>query len=127
MALTLVTGPANAAKAGEVLGGLRGRVDEEPILVVPAFGDVEHAQRELAERGVVFGVRVLRFERLYRVIAERAGYTEPVASELQRELLVEAAIRDAPLTVLAESSARPGFARAAARLVAELGRARVDP
>ena len=35
--LALVTGPANAAKAGEVLGGLRARLDEEPILVVPAF------------------------------------------------------------------------------------------
>ena len=30
--LTLVTGPANAAKAGEVLGGLRARLDDEPIL-----------------------------------------------------------------------------------------------
>ena len=37
MPLKLVTGPANAAKAGEVLGALRARVDEEPLLVVPAF------------------------------------------------------------------------------------------
>ena len=71
--LALVTGPANAAKAGEVLGGLRARVDEEPILVVPAFQDVEHAQRELAERGAVFGVSVLRFDWLFREIARRAG------------------------------------------------------
>ena len=43
MPLTLVTGPANAAKAGEVLGGLRARVDEEPILVVPdALREDEH-------------------------------------------------------------------------------------
>ena len=42
-----------------MLGGLRARVDEEPILVVPAFQDVEHAQRELAEAGAVFGVSVL--------------------------------------------------------------------
>ena len=48
MSLTLVTGPANSAKAGEVLGGLRDRLVEEPILVVPAFQDIEHAQRELA-------------------------------------------------------------------------------
>src|SRR5690349_1299270 len=33
--LTLVTGPANAAKAGSVLGGFRSRLDEEPLLVVP--------------------------------------------------------------------------------------------
>ena len=63
--LRLVTGPANAAKAGEVLGGLRARLDDEPILVVPTFGDVEHAQRELADRGAVFGARVMRFDWLF--------------------------------------------------------------
>ena len=68
MPLKLVTGPANAAKAGEVLGGLRARLDDEPILVVPTFADVEHAQREMADRGAVFGARVMRFEWLFREI-----------------------------------------------------------
>jgi ATP-dependent helicase/nuclease subunit B len=125
--LTLATGPANSAKAGEVLGGLRERLDEDPILVVPAFGDVEHAQRELAERGAVFGARVLRFRRLFSTIAQRAAYGEQVASRLQRELIVEQAVRDARLEVLAESAAQPGFARAAARFVAELERSMVEP
>ena len=127
MPLTLVTGPANSAKAGEVLGGLRARLDDEPILVVPAFGDVEHAQRELAAHGAVFGARVLRFDWLFRAIAERAGYGEPIASTLQRELVVLEAVRGARLELLADSAARPGFARAAARLVAELERAMIDP
>jgi ATP-dependent helicase/DNAse subunit B len=125
--LTLVTGPANAAKAGEVLGGLRARLDDEPILLVPTFGDVEHAQRELAERGAVFGARVLRFEWLFREIAARAGYGERVASPLQCELIVEDAVERARLVVLARSAERPGFVRAAARFVAELGRSMVDP
>ena len=60
-----------------MLGGLRARLDDEPILVVPTFGDVEHAQRELADRGAVFGARVLRFEWLFEEIAARAGYGEP--------------------------------------------------
>ena len=127
MPLTLVTGPANAAKAGEVLGGLRARLDEDPILVVPSFQDVEHAQRELAERGAVFGALVLRFEWLYREIARRVGVGERVASEVQRQLLLEATVAKADLSVLSESAAQPGFVRAAARFVAELGRARVDP
>ena len=127
MPLTLVTGPANAAKAGEVLGGLRARLGEEPVLVVPAFSDVEHAQRELAERSAVFGASVLRFDRLFREVARRAGHSEPVASDVQRELVVEQAVRRARLELLAESAAQPGFVRAAARFVAELGRSRVGP
>ncbi len=155
MPLNLVTGPANAAKAGEVLGGLRARLDQDPpgasarlgrvrsdppgasarlgrvrsdpILVVPAFQDVEHAQRELAERGAVFGARVLRFEWLFAEIAERVGHSERVASDVQRELIVEEAVRRARLELLADSAAQPGFVRAAAGFVAELGRAMVDP
>ncbi|HEX3278476.1 MAG TPA: PD-(D/E)XK nuclease family protein [Thermoleophilaceae bacterium] len=127
MPLALVTGPANAAKAGEVLGGLRARVDEEPILVVPALPDVEHEQRELAERGAVFGVSVLRFDWLFREIARRSGESRPVASEVQRELLVEDAVGRARLELLAESAAQPGFVHAAARFVAELGRSMVEP
>ncbi len=125
--LTLVTGPANAAKAGEVLGGLRGRLGDEPILVVPSLRDVEHAQRDLADRGAVFGVSVLRFDWLFEEIARRAGHVERVASDVQRELILEEAVRRARLELLAESAAQPGFVRAAARFVAELGRATVDP
>ena len=141
MPLTLVTGPANAAKAGEVLGGLRTRLDHEPlgasarlgrarsdpILVVPSLQDVEHAQRELAERGAVFGASVMRFEWLFAEIARRAGHSERVASEVQRELILEEAVRRARLEQLAESAAQPGFVRAASRFVAELGRSRVEP
>jgi ATP-dependent helicase/DNAse subunit B len=110
-----------------VLGGLRARLDDEPILVVPTLGDVEHAQRELADRGAVFGARVLRFKWLFEEIAARVGYLQPVASDFQRELIVEEAVRRANLSVLAESASQPGFTRAAARFVTELGRARVDP
>jgi len=122
--LKLVTGPANAAKAGEVLGGLRKRLDEDPVLVVPTFADVEHAQRELAERGAIFGARVMRFEWLFGEIAERIGFDGRRASDFQRELIAEEAIRRARLEALADSAAQPGFVRAAARFFAELGKVR---
>jgi ATP-dependent helicase/DNAse subunit B len=122
MPLKLVTGPANAAKAGAVLGGLRARVDDEPLLVVPAFEDVEHNQRELAARGAVFGVHVVRFERLFAQIARRAGVRGRSVSRLQRELIVAEAVRGARLEALAESAERPGFVRAATRFVAEVER-----
>lgn len=127
MPLKLVTGPANAAKAGVVLGALRERLDDEPVLVVPAFEDVEHNRRELAEHGAVFGAQVLRFTALFSLIAARAGVGGRVASRLQRELMLEEAVRAARLDAMAESAERPGFVRAAARFVAELERSRVEP
>jgi ATP-dependent helicase/DNAse subunit B len=122
MPLKLVTGPANAAKAGAVLGALRERVDEEPLLVVPAFEDVEHNQRELAAHGAVFGIDVVRFKRLFGLVAQRAGLRGRAASRLQRELIVAEAVRGAGLVALAQSAERPGFVRAAMRFVAEVER-----
>ena len=127
MPLTLVTGPANSAKAGAVLGPLRDRLEEDPILVVPAFEDVEHSQRELAHGGAIFGARVLRSGQLFEMIAARAGLTASVASDLQRGLIVQEAVAMANLEVLAESAARPGFARAAAAFVEDLERSMIEP
>src|ERR671914_1683216 len=104
MPLKLVTGPANSAKAGEVLGGYRQRLDDEPILVVPEFRDVEHAQREMAANGAVFGVRVVRFAWLWDLIARRVGYSARIATRFQRELLVALAVREAGLEALAASA-----------------------
>ena len=94
---------------------------------MPAFQDVEHAQRELAERGAVFGAEVATFRRLFGTIAQRAGYPGRLASELQHQLIVEEAVRGAHLEVLSESARQPGFARAAARFVRELHRSLVEP
>ena len=127
MPLKLVTGPANAAKAGEVLGGLRDRLAEEPILVVPSFRDVEHAQRELAERGAIFGAEVVHDKRLYSRIAERAGYSARQASDVQRELVMEEAVRRASLNVLAASAGQDGFKRAAVDFASELEKSMVEP
>src|SRR4051812_50074737 len=73
MSLTLVTGPANAAKAGHVLERLRAVLHLEPLLVVPTAADVSHYGHELAASGVVFGAEVLTFERLVREIGRVAG------------------------------------------------------
>jgi ATP-dependent helicase/DNAse subunit B len=128
MGLTLVTGPANSGRAGEVLGAYRARLAEEPILVVPALRDVEHTLRELAGGGAVFGTTVVRFKWLFATIAERCGASPARrASKVQRDLLVEEAVRGAGLRELRDSAARPGFARAAARLIGELERSMVEP
>jgi ATP-dependent helicase/DNAse subunit B len=130
VSLRLVTGPANAAKAAHVLRAFRERLSDEPFLVVPAFRDVEHAQREAAERGAVLGARVVRFAWLFDEIAQRCADDPPRtrrASDLQRELIVGEAVAAAPLQALAASAERPGFTRAATRLIGELERALITP
>ena len=55
MPLTLILGPANSAKAGEVLGAYAAAARRGALLVVPTALDAEHYSRELAEQGAVIG------------------------------------------------------------------------
>lgn len=124
MPLTLLTGPANSAKARAVLDGVRGALDREPLLVVPTREDVDRYRRELA---VVMGPRVITFGELLDEAAARAGAPGRPLGELARERVVGSVVARAELRALAASARTPGFARAAGRLFAELSVARVDP
>jgi RecB family exonuclease len=125
VSLTLVTGPANAAKAGVVLDAFRAA--DDPLLVVPTAADVEPYQRELAASGAVFGSEVVTFSRLLGLIARRAGYRGRRLGFVARDRVVAATVAGARLRVLSASARTPGFARAAGRLFSELQQARVTP
>ena len=127
MPLTLVTGPANAAKAGVVLERLRALRSQDPLLVVPTSADVDHYRRELAAAGIVFGAEVLTFRRLVREIAAAAGVHGRPLGPVARDRVVRAAVRDTHLKVLVASARAPGFTAAAGDLFAELGRSLVTP
>ena len=129
MPLTLVTGPANAEKAGVVLDAYREQLARgaEPILVVPRFADVEHYRRELARTGAVFGVRVERFRGLTSELARRAGIPGRPVGALARERVAIAAIAATQLRRLAPAAQTPGFAQSLLRLIGELEQQRVDP
>ncbi len=128
MALTLITGPANAGKASLVLARARTEAERgEPILVVPTRVDAEAYRRELAADGVVFGVRVERFAGLVGEIATRAGVAGRPLGEPARERVVAAAASGSTLRVCGPAAATPGFPRAFAGLVRELGERRVSP
>lgn len=137
MPLTLVTGPANAAKAGWVLSAFRealeraaggGRLSApEPLLVVPTAADVEPYQRELAASGSVFGGEVLTFAGLLRDAGRRTGCAGRPIGPVARERVVAAAVEGARLEALAPSARTQGFSAAAGRLFAELQRALVTP
>ena len=109
MPLTLVLGPANSAKAGEVLGAFGAAAHRGALLVVPNASDAEHYSRELAEQGSVLA-SVLTFSGLIEEIARRAGYAERRLTALQRERVLERAVGRARLRALAQSAEGGGFA-----------------
>jgi ATP-dependent helicase/DNAse subunit B len=127
VALTLVTGPANAEKARVVLDAFRAAIAREPILVVPTAADVEHYRRELAGGAVVHGGSIVRFSRLVREIAARAGLTSTPLSEAQRRRVAAVAAAGVDLEALRASAATPGFARAVAAFAGGLEEARIEP
>jgi ATP-dependent helicase/DNAse subunit B len=127
MPLTLVLGPANSAKAAEVLGGYRAATRRGALLVVPTGVDREHYRRELLADGAVLGGEVLTFPGLAREIARRAGYAGRTLAPLQRQRVLRASIGRLRLEAIGASVSSSGFAPAVGALVAELERALVTP
>jgi hypothetical protein len=118
MPLTLITGPANAAKAGAVLERLRAALAHEPVLVVPTAADASHYQRELAAAGVVFGAEVLTFSALVRQLGRLVGVGGRTLGRVARERVIQAVVAATPLSALAASARAPGFAPALGALFA---------
>jgi len=127
MPLTLVTGPANAEKAGHVLTAYRAALARAPLLVVPTAADVERYRRELASAGAVFGVEVLRFGWLEREVARRAAVGGRPLGPLARERVAAHAVGATRLDRLARSAATPGFLPAFLALADELEEQRITP
>ena len=129
MGLTLIQGPPNSGRAGEVLGRFRAALDRQPVLVVPTADDVAAFERDLcAGGGAALGGSITAFAGLTAEVARVAAIElGPRLSPTQRLALVRAAIRRAAPRRLRRSAARPGFAPAADRLIAELQSALVSP
>lgn len=126
MPLTLVLGPANSAKAGEVLSAFAAAASRDALLVVPTSLDAEHYTRELAEQGGLVGT-VVTFAGLAREIARRAGYHGHVITPLARRRLLRRLLAGLRLPLLGRSASSRGFPAAAAALIAELERSLVSP
>ncbi|MEA2314783.1 MAG: hypothetical protein QOI03_1475 [Solirubrobacteraceae bacterium] len=124
MAITLISGPANAGKARLVTDGVRRHLahGEEPLLIVPTRADGEYHLRELGGDGAILGVRVERFNGLIEEVVRRAGIVGQALGETAREQLL--------WSIAASHAGRPlerGFARSLGAFVAELQVARVSP
>jgi hypothetical protein len=137
MPITLITGPANAGKAGVVMDALhahRARGDR-PLLVVPTHADVEHyrlelvraqpaltGRAELAVGGSGLGARVVRFQGLLAEVLRRAGSAERPLGRLARERTLAAALRG-----VSREPPTAGVLHSLAALVGELEVDRVTP
>ena len=126
MPLTLVLGPANSAKAGEVLGGFAAAAQRGAILVVPTAVDADHFSRELALDGAILG-SVLTFNGLASEIADRAGYGARRLTPLQRERVLARALEATEFDALRAAADTGGFVTAAGELIAELQRSLITP
>jgi ATP-dependent helicase/DNAse subunit B len=121
MALTLVLGPANSAKAGRVLGAYAAQAGRGALLVVPTAADARHYGRELLDDGVVLGA-ILTFGALAAEVARRADYGGRRLTELQRQRVLARVLDRAELPSLRESATAPGFKAAAGAMISELQR-----
>jgi len=126
MALTLVLGPANSAKAGEILGAYGAAARRGAVLVVPTTLDARHYARELAAAGVVLG-SVITFDGLAGEIARRAQYLGRRLSDLQRQRVLDRVLAADRMQTLAASAGGRGFRIAAGELISELERGLVTP
>ena len=136
MTLSVIVGPPNSGRAGEIMARVEGALGRDPVLVVPTVDDVAEFERELCARfaadgaaqGAVVGVSIQTLAGLTGEIAAATGARlRPAVSEAQRLALVRAAIRETGLRILAAAAARRGFAPALERLVDELQGALVRP
>ncbi len=129
MSLSLIVGPPNSGRAGQIGARFEAALDRDPVLVVPTLDDVDRFERELCrDGGAVVGGSIVTFRRLTdEVAASTRAALRPLLSGAQRLALVRAAVRETELRLLSGSAGRPGFARALDRLIDELQAAVVEP
>ncbi|MEP6641325.1 MAG: PD-(D/E)XK nuclease family protein [Gaiellales bacterium] len=130
MPLQLVLGPANCGKIALLLDRFLEAADADldPFLIVPNRLDVEAVERELVRRrGVLAGGRIGTFDDLFEEVLGRCRELRPVVGEVQRRLLLTAAVAETPLHALQASARFSGFADAIGALADELSAAMAEP
>jgi ATP-dependent helicase/DNAse subunit B len=126
--IELIVGPPNSGRSEAILSRFTAALGRDPVLVVPTAGDVTAFERELAADGATLGGSIATFDALAGEIAtSMAPAAVPELTVSQRQALVRAAIDSADPGRLRRSAARPGFAPALARLIAELEGAMLSP
>ena len=125
MGLSLVWGPPNAGRVGEVLGGFRETLPRDPVLVVPNADDAELFEQELASDGSLLGGSVSTFGGLMGEVARSLDVPwGPGLSRSQNVWLARAAVARTELSVLRRSGRPRGRASLGRRRSRDLHGAR---
>ncbi|HEV3402724.1 MAG TPA: hypothetical protein VG073_00470, partial [Gaiellaceae bacterium] len=128
MGLTLIAGPAHAGKVERLLDRYLEVLDREPVLIVPNVSDIARRERDLLRRcGVLLAGSVETFDGLFRRIARGDPDARPVATDVQRTLVVRRAIDAAVLNGLGRSARFGGFADTLLSTLGELESGLLDP
>jgi ATP-dependent helicase/DNAse subunit B len=128
MALTLLTGPANAGKVALLLDRYLADLLREPVLIVPTGSDVERVERDLLGRaGALLGGSIGTFDDVFERIAAGNGGSRPVVGDAQRALILRSVVAGARLGELAASARFGGFAESLGTAVAELEAGLLEP
>jgi ATP-dependent helicase/DNAse subunit B len=128
MALSLVAGPAHAGKVALLLERYLARLDDEPVLIVPNRSDVDRVERDLLARcGCLLAGEIGTFDDLFARIVASDPQRRPVATDVQRVLVVRRALAAVTLDGLARSARTGGFADTLLGTLAELESGLLDP
>ncbi len=129
MGLTLLAGPANAGKVALLLERYLASIAAEPVLIVPNRSDVDRVERELlASAGALVAGEIGTFDDLFARIArvDADGGHRPVATDVQRALVVRRVLAAARLNGWTRSARFGGFADALVATLGELESGLVD-
>ena len=112
MALTVVTGLANAGKSGHVYDRVResAATGFSPVLLLPSEPEVRRAVEEFSQSAPL-GVSVLQFDRYLDSLWSILGDGRTIVGRVQRTLILQQALVVAPPDVLQRSARHAGFLR----------------
>lgn len=118
--LTLLLGPANSGKLGQVLEWWQQRLPQRPVVVTPTGPDARELTAEMVRRrgGLLDQAGAVTFDGLVRLIIERSPR---YATDLERDLVLAKLLREVPTMALAGSARLPGAVTALALLLGQLG------
>ena len=128
MGLSLLAGPANAGKVALLLERYLARLEDEPYLIVPNASDVDRVERDLLARaGCLHSGTIGTFDDLFGLLVRADPERRPVATDVQRALVVRRALTGASLNGLARSARTGGFADTLLATLGELESGLLDP